>query len=466
MRGLPSVVVEESDFYVLPNHKAHEDLVIEEQIFEESHSCQVENDVPAHDKKWTSMTEELRAHVKLLDDFVSDAEKKQVSENSLTHVHSVVSDLVKGLEILSLKTCDIPEMSPCERFAPNEKLKTQLSQLSSFKRPLKRKRKADSAVLSEKKKIALESLLQYHDAEGMNADDKDDEADKEMNSEDQIEQSFTLPTSYVDDPTDVIFTCGEENISLIHLKSLEIKLSEEEENKFRSRDPAFKVGWLYTTIIDSYLYKLSTSHKHVLYLSCDFATRASLGRSNADIIMKKINRAGSNIAMILLPANLTGDHWVILVVLLQNQEICYYDPLHLPISQRCIMLLKQTVSDMKNIFPASLTWKIKVEKFTDQSDTFNCGPLVCSFAKQSITAENSALVSPSEFRKEMYATVVGNCLRRSSLLEESCGKCGVSYTNDQSAKVWICCTQCQQWFHESCVHDPKFLNSTVQFVCP
>lgn len=206
-------------------------------------------------------------------------------------------------------------------------------------------------------------------------------------------------------------------------------------------------------------------HDHVLYLSCNFALRASLGRSNATIILRKLNASCGNVSIILLPANLSGDHWIILVVLIEKKEICYYDPQSGPISQKCISLLKQTVSDMKEIFPKSSIWKVKVQNFHRQTDSLNCGPLVCSFAYHCANgSEKSTTFSPLEFRKFMYATIVGKCLQRSKFTEESCGKCGVSYMNDSTVKVWACCTQCQQWFHESCI--PSFLNGPAEFVCP
>ncbi|KAK3931136.1 Zinc finger protein 875 [Frankliniella fusca] len=479
-RGEPYSAVEEPDFYVLPNHKTEDELNNNEDFFFDNNVT----DNSVHDKKWQSVLSRLQSNFVQLEKFIAVAQQKLVSQHTLVRVDAVLSDLVSSFGSLDLnassekKLEDIPHMDAAVKFTPNEKLKTQISQLAPFKRPAKRKRKLDVVDLSAKKKAAVDDLLTYAQVENETSDtDNPNElledpgmADDRITEMDDLHESavminnnslidddsvnsnscFTLSAAYVTDPYDIVLECGQEKISLIHLKSLELHLPLHEIKMYEKRDPIFRVGWLYSSIIDAFMFKLSEND--VFCLSCDFAERASRGTSNADILTKKIDVI-KNKRVILLPGNLTGDHWIILAIMLKENEIRYYDPIQCPISLKTLSLLKQTVSDLKTVFSTQSPWKIKPIKLAKQADSVNCGINICHFAKQTVDgAEYGLPTSPFEFRKYMYSVIVGNCLKRSSLYDESCGKCGAQYSDTNDLQIWVCCSSCQQWFHESCTN--------------
>jgi len=191
--------------------------------------------------------------------------------------------------------------------------------------------------------------------------------------------------------------------------------------------------------------------------------RASRNISNVGILTRKIDEI-KNKRVILLPGNLTGDHWIILAIMLKENEIRFYDPLQYAICPKTLSLLKQTVSDCKAVFSTVSPWKIKVVQLSKQSDSVNCGVNICHFAKETADgAEYSLTSSPAKFRKYMYSVIVGNCLKRSNFFDESCGKCGkAQFMDANELEIWHCCSRCQQWFHQSCV---KFEGCFDSFTC-
>lgn len=467
-RGEPFSVMEEPDFYVLPNHKTEDEFNSKEEplIFEDNFT-----DNSVHDRKWQSMLSRLQSNFDQLDKFIAAVQKKLVPEHTLVHVDAVLSDLVRGFGSLELdgtseeKLEEIPKMDPAVKFAPNEKLKTQISQLAPFKRPSKRKRNPDLAVLAEKKKAAIDGLLNFAQDEksGSDIDDPNEPEDDKITElkeptiidktlsqivDENGNNCFSPRASYVSDPFDTVLECGQEKISLIHLKSLELHLPPPEIEVYKQRDPIFKSGWLYSSIIDAFMFKLSQND--VFSLPSELAIRASRKTSNAGFLRRKIDELNKK-TILLLPGNITGDHWIIISIMLKDMEIRYYDPLQYPISQKTLFLLQQTVSDCKEVFSQLSPWKIKVVQLAKQADGVNCGVHICHFAKQTVDgATYSLLTSVAEFRKYMYSVIVGNCLKRSHFDDESCGKCGAQYADPTDLQIWLCCARCQQWFHESC----------------
>ena len=128
-------------------------------------------------------------------------------------------------------------------------------------------------------------------------------------------------------------------------------LTQDKEALYNSRDTIFKLGWLYSSIIDAFLFRLSPKEDNVFHLSSDLTIRASMKRSNADFLRKKADHL-KDCRVILAPANVTGDHFVIIAVFPGGNEISYYDPLQGPLSGKCLALLTQMVSEMKAALPS------------------------------------------------------------------------------------------------------------------
>ncbi|KAK3931038.1 Chromatin remodeling protein SHL [Frankliniella fusca] len=448
-RGQPGIVIEEEDFYVLPNHKTHENMISEES---ESHSQECNDTNSAshlHEKKWQTMIVRLQTNISLVENFITAAQQKQVPEHSRTRVDAVIADLVTDFGQIELNNNSgiesIPIMPPVIKFTPNEKLLTQVSQLLPFKRPPKRKHNADDpATLAGKKKAAKESLLEF----APQSSDSEREDDLDSNPiEYSISNSyrcFTVSMNFSDDLFDIVLHSGEERISLMDLKTLELMLPEDQEMFCVQRDPTFKVGFLSAPIMNSFLYKLSQCHEFI-WISSEFA-----GSCNVDRLKAKVTNAGTS-NVIILPVKTLEKSWCVVSVAIQQKEVSFYDPLQMPLSLNNVSILTQLVSDLKVLFPSVTQWKIKVIRLPKVSEN-DSGPAACMFCKQAVQeVPLSILHSSYESRMEIYNTIVGNCLRRSHFCQEVCGKCHILYENDNSADLWVSCLQCQQWFHLSCI---------------
>lgn len=457
-RGDPFIPVAEEEFYNFNNSKSSEDFILD--FDQASHH---ENNVPQNRKR-SIIIERLTSNVSLLQQFVISAqEKADVPDHTLIHVDSVLSDLVHVIEtsVKHHKPDDIPTvptMQPVVSFAPNEKLKTQMSQLPSFKRPQKRKRKDDPSVLAAKKKAAMDNLLTCALIDDHDSPDSDNDLDSAPAS-----PCFTLATSYVTDPCDwVLHFGGVENISLIHLKSLEENLLYGEEEMLQKRDPVFKRGWLYCAIVNSFLLKLSQKHGRIFALTSDHADRASRRISNVGYL-SKVSEVLKSKDIIFCPV-IFGGHWSILAIHIKEEEIRFYDPMQAPLSNNCITLLTQMVADLKVIFSSSSQWKIKVVQKPKQTDNISCGPLICEYVVQSVDP-SCTFQSTYDVRKFVYNVIVGKCLQRPNYALEQCGKCRVIYSDDcDLLRAWVRCSICHQWFHESCVAHGD--DDISLFVCP
>ena len=140
-------------------------------------------------------------------------------------------------------------------------------------------------------------------------------------------KGFTVTSSYVSDPSQVILQCGDEKISLIHLKSLELALSDDEETWFRNMDAIFQRGWLYSSIINAFLCQLSDENGKTFFMNSELALRAARQVSNVGYLKRRMESL-SAVETILLPANVSNDHWLILAISITKGQIYFYD-------QRC-----------------------------------------------------------------------------------------------------------------------------------
>lgn len=458
-RGEPCAAVQE-EFYTLPHHKASDELVIEDLESNEINEC-TESGESSHHRKYETTLLRLQSHIDILVKFQSAASKKCIPEHSLIHVEAVIGDLVGSLEDLELND-DIDEqlegvtqMLPAEKFAPNQKLKTQISQLAPFHRPKKRKQTDDPGVVAAKKRTILENLLQSAPISCTSLDETDC----------MTNDSFTVPRSYVEDPWDMVLELDNQKISLNHLKSLEQNISPSENTLYQNRDPLFIPGSLYSAIVDAFILKLSQNYEGVGALSTVHANRASENLSILDSLTDIDATDSKNV--VLMPANLFDESWSIAAVMVKEGVIKYYDPQHRPIEGASARMLAQWVRDLKCIFSHVSKWLIKLIQLPKLLGSHNSGPEICHFAKQTLeSTPYSLILSQADFRKVIYKTIVGNCLKRSNYFEELCGVCAVRYDTDSTDdKTWICCSSCHQWFHEDCV-DSSSSNGLGLFVCP
>ncbi|KAJ1526462.1 hypothetical protein ONE63_009595 [Megalurothrips usitatus] len=396
-------------------------------------------------------TKELEQNLSRLADFISSNDSNSIAKsNAVAHAAHVTGELVLQLQYMSSEDSedvDVTPMEPVMKFNANEKLKTQASQVSSFKRPpAKRKGKAQG-MSSTKRQAVVKNLLSV------------------LQTSSSV-KNFTPPLSFVPDLTDIVLKYRNEKISLLNLKSLEYDLPFDEKMKCMKRDPAFHPGWLYSSIINAYLDCLEEQYPSVLSVSSDLAWRASRGRSNSSYLVKKLEDTQKDV--ILLPANLSGSHWFIIAVRLDlaPTQLWCYDPLQGKLSNAMEILLFQLCEDLKLSFRKSNWDTVVYVEAAKQTDNFNCGAHIFAFAQQMARKSHPYTVCSNinAFRKEIYHTIVGECLSRETFDTEKCLVCCRDFLKDAEtdSNTWISCAKCDQWFHVSCVGEIH----GSEFVCP
>ncbi|XP_026290701.1 uncharacterized protein LOC113215308 [Frankliniella occidentalis] len=415
---------------------------------------------------------ELEENLSQLAEILSSAKGNQrplKNANAIDHATTVTRELILQLKYMCEDddVDEVPFMEPAVKFNSNEKLKTQVSQLLPFKKPAAKRKRKEAGVSPERKKAIKKDLLGILDSDNPDDPGSSSEPLGFIPSDDPGRSSksltsFTPPLSFAPNPCDVILKCGYEQISLLALKSLEYQMSDEEKQECRMLDPAFTCGWLYSSVINAYLNSLEDQYPLCLALSSDLAIRASRGQSNLRVLQKSF--ADSQKDVVLLPCNLSGYHWCIIAVHLTTPKILYYDPLQGELSQPTQTLLFQLSKDLNSLLPLNSGWKtIVYVKAVKQDDSYNCGVYACAFAEQ-MARKSLPFQKPTNinaFRKKIYDSIVGGCLRDMNL--EQCSICYEDFSQqfENDNRTWISCKRCDKWFHDDCV-----TNSTVHFVCP
>nr|XP_018908819.1 PREDICTED: uncharacterized protein LOC109038258 [Bemisia tabaci] len=153
-RNLPSTSSQE-DFYNLPNAQTAmaegDDQGINMETTGESSS--------SVERRKRATWEKIEGHFSILQNFMANG-PENISEHQLRRVAATLSDLTSSLKPEE-PDIPVPQMEPTMTFAPNEKLKTQLSQLAPFRRPPKRRRTDERSSLAVKKQQAIETLSEF-----------------------------------------------------------------------------------------------------------------------------------------------------------------------------------------------------------------------------------------------------------------------------------------------------------------
>ncbi|KAJ1530152.1 hypothetical protein ONE63_005083 [Megalurothrips usitatus] len=302
-------------------------------------------------------TKELEQNLSRLADFISSNDSNSIAKsNAVAHAAHVTGELVLQLQYMcseDSEDVDVTPMEPVMKFNANEKLKTQASQVSSFKRPTARRRGKAQGMSPTKRQAVVKNLLSV------------------LQTSSSV-KNFTPPLSFVPDLTDIVLKCRNEKISLLNLKSLEYDLPSDEKMKY------------------------------------------------------------------LTPTQL----WC-------------YDPLQGKLSNAMEVLLFQLCEDLKLSFPKSNWDTVVYVEAAKQTDNFNCGAHICAFAQQMARKSHPYTVCSNinAFRKEIYHTIVGECLSRETFDTEKCLVCCRDFLEDAEtdSNTWISCAKCDQWFHVSCV---------------
>ena len=215
--------------------------------------------------------------------------------------------------------------------------------------------------------------------------------------------------------------------------------------------------------INGYLWHLCKQNNRCLYVSSMntlvLAKNGSIKKlwGNVDLNEKEI---------IFISWNPSGSHWILLVVDLLQRNLLYLDPLEQPcldtsLSVKAAKDLTNTLLKKKfNCFIVSVEARTRLI----QQDLWSCGVFVCMYAKLLATG-GDLCPSPyylSNFRKEIFETLSGNCLKSKKGNKDKYFICDKAEHGD-----WIACTRCDQWMHCYCARTTKEEGEiNDDFTCP
>ena len=142
-------------------------------------------------------------------------------------------------------------------------------------------------------------------------------------------------------------------------------------------------------------------------------------------------------------------HWILLAVDLTKCTLQYLDPVEnpcmatSPLVQGATKLVKYLLNlKFNKRLSSTLSSVISMQK-----DLSSCGVFVCLYAKH--IAEETDLYSPGTtfavFRKEIFPTIIGSCMKHIKADRNTCPLCNVDTLDD-----WVECTRCNQWLHRRC----------------
>ncbi|KAK3919267.1 Wilms tumor protein-like protein [Frankliniella fusca] len=342
----------------------------------------------------------------------------------------------KALASMTLtEQTDVPTMPASRKIAPKEKLATQESQLLPFKRTKKRRKVPEKPTIQEReeRKADLLAYLKERDLTEPTANsppldftpstqkcdfivppmvlgfvESPSTPHETAASLPQLPENFTPSFHEAAQLCETRFRFGHLKITLLHVKSLEINLSHEEEIACKSVDRIFRVGWLYCVVIDTFLNILASVNPKVFVVDTDVCL--SILRGNK--VSRLLGAQMPDKSIFILPANLTKDHWCLILIMCDQSTIWYYDPFQKPITPKIQTLISNMIGILKIVKPTIRSWKIDLVKLPVQSDGINCGAHICWIANQVVaddTEEFTPLSEPQEFRKFIYEVISCGC---------------------------------------------------------
>ena len=211
--------------------------------------------------------------------------------------------------------------------------------------------------------------------------------------------------------------------------------------------------WLSSVIIDLGLYAIikdsaeADNTINVLWKHTGGILQIKL---NCDHVLNKILLANKTL---ILPVNLSGNHWCLAIANFKEKTYVYLDPLALS-NQRKHLCDFLAYINLRNSFTTEQIgtdgWTIKKPPhLPTQQDGNNCGVYILYYATQIIRgARAKTTFEPEEFRREIAKKILKACPNMRHL----CVKCGKDefYMADLSVSNMVQCNACLRWYHLKC----------------
>ncbi|XP_066019496.1 uncharacterized protein [Pocillopora verrucosa] len=181
----------------------------------------------------------------------------------------------------------------------------------------------------------------------------------------------------------------------------------------------------------------------------------------------------TQISKIFIPMNKSGNHWTLLVLDRKQKTRYYFDPMNglvhtilstsVPKSK-----LIELIDDISAVADLKTGWNCKswlcVEPLHyTQTDSYNCGVIVCLFARclcEGLDINGSYDVDME--RERITSVIFGSCY--DDLDWRNTTVCKIC--KDDDGEDWLGCDSCGQFFHASCLDVPFAETLTQHFTCP
>ena len=258
------------------------------------------------------------------------------------------------------------------------------------------------------------------------------------------------------DPNVTLFKYGAINICWYQLMSIENPSSVSPSDKclLKQISRSFVPGWLYDSVVDSYLSLQTLVHKS---LFCESTTFLSMTAPSAspDWLWKDLDV--TNFSIVIAPYNINMNHWILFIANLKEEVLYVLDP------------MKQTASGTERAEHAMLfiiACKTGIQCIVNrskphilQTDSVNCGVFICYYAEcylqgKSLTAPFSIL----RLRKKIKEVLAGSCvddIRTRGIKLDVCKICS------KAGNLAVNCIRCNQGYHDKCVTK----SSTGNYFC-
>lgn len=230
----------------------------------------------------------------------------------------------------------------------------------------------------------------------------------------------------------------------------------------------FVGGWLVDKVVEAVLWKFTLQFDG---LFCADSTLAEIVENGLSTSSLWSGESFSNITRIFVPIIARRIHWTLLVLDKSKAARYYFDPLagdfqreispltDPPLASRINKISR--VTDTKTRW-RSLSWPCIEPVHFKQKDGYNCGILICLFAR--CLCEGSSVDANFDVateRARITSMIFGCCY--DDILERNINVCKVC--RDSDGKDWRRCGSCKQLFHASCIKvDSKTLSG--YFFCP
>ncbi|KAK3709533.1 hypothetical protein QZH41_018989, partial [Actinostola sp. cb2023] len=233
----------------------------------------------------------------------------------------------------------------------------------------------------------------------------------------------------------------------------------------------FTPGWLSDTVIEGFLWQL---HLHYGNIFSADASMCQIVQNNSSTKRLWHGETFKDTNKIFIPMNVHHSHWSLLVIDRTEKTRYYFDPMQgkgrtiSTASQPSLALLIRKISCAadKRTGWESKKWPCIEPEHFKQTDSFNCGVLVCLFAHTSICEGTEIMqeFNVTTERDKIASQIFGFCYDDTN--ERNTGICKVCKDAGDDDKDWLGCDVCGQFFHATCLNLDYAENVTNFFKCP